>query len=195
MSTMSASHPTSYTQSLGKSRINFVTAFIPANNPHNEQVFLIPPTFMAICLLLFLFLTLSPTPSWSLKPVFCAPWSSQAAISRIPYILDLMSDCSLHIPSLTYSGWSLWCHLSSPQASHELAIFSHIPWTIQFTSEVNVLIASFSHIQPIVPPFLLCKILSLESHKIKLYHPIPLILGISGLLAPCHSPSLLWPSF
>lgn len=37
MSTMPASHPTSHTHSLGKSRMNFVTAFIPVNNPHNEK--------------------------------------------------------------------------------------------------------------------------------------------------------------
>ena len=120
------------------------------------------------------------------KPLSCALWNSQAAVSKVPCILGLVSECSLHIPSVV--PWLFPEDTASPphQASQGVTIFS--PHSLGH-------IASFYHVQSTIPPSLFCKTLSSASHKIRLYHPLLLILGRSGLLAPCPSPSLLWPSF
>lgn len=138
---------------------------------------------MAIWPFPFLFLTLSPTPSQCLKPFPCASWNSQAAISKIPYTLGLLSECPFHLPFLTRTWLSLRTLHSCPRPLKGWLFSPRIPWTTELTGGVGVLIPSLYHIQSIVPPFLFCKTLSFESHKIRLYQ-LPLILGRSGFLAP-----------
>lgn len=69
MSTMPASHPTSYTHSLEKIRTNFVTAFIPVNNPHNEK-----PMAFSFFQLLWPY-GFFPSFSWPYLPTLPGAWS------------------------------------------------------------------------------------------------------------------------
>lgn len=105
ISTLPASPPIPYTHRLGNIRTHFITPLIPVNTTHNEmpRLFLIShsSTFYGHVAPSIPFLDPISHPLPVPEPFSYAVWNSQAAVSKIPHILSLLSKSSLHLPSLT----------------------------------------------------------------------------------------------